>query len=79
MRQLRLRYFVIEIKLVLNMLPIFGSVCFSTNRILSEMTILLCTQNDVVLSFHDVIRSAYCALNIELTQPFAILTFDWTF
>ena len=70
--QLRLRYFVIKIVLVLNILPIFGSVCFMSmfidkNRILSEMKILQCIQNDVVVNFNDVIRIPRSALNIEST------------
>ena len=48
------------------------------NRIFSEMKILLCTQNDVVVNFNDVIRIAHCALNIESTQHVAILTFQRT-
>ena len=47
------------------------------NRIFLEMKFLQCIQNDVVVNFNDVIRSAHCALNIELTQPVAILTFQW--
>ena len=42
------------------------------------MKILQCTQNDIVVNFNDVIRIAHCALNIESTQPVAILTFKWT-
>ena len=42
------------------------------------MKILQCIQNDVVVNFNDVIRIVHCALNIESTQPVAILTFDWT-
>ena len=42
------------------------------------MTILQCTQNDVVVHCNDVIRNAHCALNIESTQHVAILTFKWT-
>ena len=37
-----------------------------------------CTQNDVVVNFNDIIRNAQCALNIESTQPVAILTFELT-
>ena len=48
------------------------------NRIFSEMKILQCTQNDVVVNFNDVIRITYCALNIEATQHVDILTFEWT-
>ena len=44
----------------------------------SEMYILQCTQNDVVVNFNDVIRIAHCALNIESTQPVAILTIELT-
>ena len=42
------------------------------------MKIPQCFQNDVVVSFNDVIRIAHCALNIESTQPVPILTFKWT-
>ena len=42
------------------------------------MKILQCFQNDVVVSFNDVIRVVPCALNIESTQPVPILTFEWT-
>ena len=42
------------------------------------MKILQCSQNDVVVNFNDVIRIAQCALDIKLTQPVAILTFEWT-
>ena len=45
------------------------------NRIFSKMKILQCIQNNVVFNFNDVIRIAYCALNIESAQPVAILTF----
>ena len=48
------------------------------NRIFSEIKILQCIQNDVVVKFNDVIRIAHCALNNESTQPVAILTFEWT-
>ena len=80
--QLRLRCFVIKIILVLNILPILGSACFESkltdkNRIFSEMKILQCIQNDVVVNFNDVIRIACCAFNIESTQPVNILTFEW--
>ena len=34
-------------------------------------------QNDVVVNFNDVIRIVRCALNIESTQPVAILTSEW--
>ena len=37
------------------------------NRIFSEMIILQCTQNDVVVNFNDVIRIVHCALNTEST------------
>ena len=42
------------------------------NRIFSEIKLLQCIQNDVVFNFNDVI------INIESTQPVAILTFEWT-
>ena len=48
------------------------------NRIFSEMKILQCIQNDVVVNFNEVIRIRHCALNIESKQPVAILTFEWT-
>ena len=44
----------------------------------SEMLTLQCTQNDVVVNFNDVIIIAHCPLNIESTQPVAILTFELT-
>ena len=44
----------------------------------SEMKILQCTHNDVVVNFNGVIRIAHCALNIESTQPDAIITFECT-
>ena len=37
-----------------------------------------CIQNDAVVNFNNFIRIAHCALNIESTQPVAILTFEWT-
>ena len=49
------------------------------NKIFTEIKILQCFQNVVVVSFNDVIRIANCALNIELTQPVPILTFELTF
>ena len=44
------------------------------------MKILQYIQNDVVVNPNDVIRIAYCDLNIESTQPvaIAILRFEWT-
>ena len=65
------------------MLPILGWAGLSSklrdkNRIFSEMKILQFPQNDVAVNFDDVMRIAHCALNIELTQPVAILTFEWT-
>ena len=42
------------------------------------MEILQCMKNEVVVNFNDVIRIAHCALYTELTQPVAILTFEWT-
>ena len=60
MFQLRLRFYVIKIELVLNILPIFGSACFLSklidkSRKLLEMKILQYIQNDVVVTFNDVI------------------------
>ena len=40
------------------------------------MKILQCTQNDLVVNFNDVMRIEHCVLNIELTQPVAIVTFE---
>ena len=48
------------------------------NRQFSEMNILQCSQNDVVVNFNDVIRIVHYALNNESTQPVSILTFEWT-
>ena len=71
-----------RIILVLNTLPILGSACLQSKltdkiRIFSEMKILLCIQNGVVVNFNDVIRIVHCALYIEMTQPVAIPTFKW--
>ena len=71
-----------KIILVLNILPILDLACFESkltdkNRKKSEMKILQCIQNDVVVNFNDVIRIACCALNIESTQPVNILAFEW--
>ena len=68
---------------MLNILPILGLACFQSksidkNRIISEMKILQCTQNDIVVNFNDVITNADYDLNIESTQPVAILTFELT-
>ena len=41
----------------------------------SEIKILQCIKNDVVVNLNDVMRIVHCALNIESAQPFAILTF----
>ena len=46
--------------------------------IFSEMKILQCIQNDVVVNFNDVIKIVHCALNIEMAQPIAILAIEWT-
>ena len=59
--QLRLRYFVIKIVLVLNNLPIFGSAfvyskLIDKNRMFLEMKILQYIKYDVVVNFNDVIR-----------------------
>ena len=69
--------------LLLNILQILGSACFwsnsiDKNRIYLEMKIMQCNQNGIFVNFNDVIRIAHCTLNIELTQPVAILTFEWT-
>ena len=71
-----------KIILVLNILPILGLAFFEykltdKNRIFSEMKILQCIQNDVVVNFNDVIIIARCALNIESTQPVNIITYEW--
>ena len=42
------------------------------------MKILQCNPNGVVVHFNDVIRIAHCALNIESTQPVAVLKFELT-
>ena len=39
------------------------------SRIFLEFRILQCMQDDVVVSFNDVITTAHCDLNIESTQP----------
>ena len=48
------------------------------NKMFSEMKILQCIKNDVVVNLNDVIRIVHCALNIESAKPFAILTFEFT-
>ena len=58
--QLRLRYFVIKIVLVINILPKFGSACLESklidkNRLFSGIKSLQCIKNDVVVNFNDVI------------------------
>ena len=47
-------------------------------KIFSEIKILQCIQNDLVVNFNDVMRTAHCPLNIESTQSVAILTFELT-
>ena len=47
--------------LLLNILPILGSVCFwsnliDKNRIYLEMKIMQCNQNGIFVNFNDVIR-----------------------
>ena len=42
------------------------------------MKILKSIQNDVAVSFNEVIRNVHCAPNIESTQPVANITFEWT-
>ena len=43
-----------------------------------EIKILQRLKNDVIVNFNDVIRIAHCAINIDLTRPVAILTFELT-
>ena len=60
--------------IVVNILPILGSECFLSNLIDNNRIIILGNENsvmnlsDVAVNFNDVIRIAYCALNIESTQ-----------
>ena len=66
-------------------MPILGLTCLSPkgdkNKMFSEMKILQCIQNEEVIKFNDVIRSAHCvlnmALNIESEEAVSILTFEW--
>ena len=44
----------------------------------SEIKILQCIKNDVVVNFNGVIRIVHCAINIDLTRPVFILTFELT-
>ena len=44
----------------------------------SEIKILQYIKNDMVVNFNDVIRIAHCAIDIDLTRPVAILTFEIT-
>ena len=50
-------------------LTCFESNCVDKNGMSSDMKIMQCIQNDVI-------RIVHCALNIELVQPVAILTFE---
>ena len=70
-----------KIILVLNILPILGLTCVGSNwiyknKMFSELNILQCIQNDVVINFNDVIRIVHCAPNIESAQSVSILTFE---
>ena len=56
------------------MFSMFKPKLIDKNNIFSKMKIPQCIQNDVVVNFNDIIRTARCALNIESTQPVAILT-----
>ena len=44
----------------------------------SEIKILQCIKNDVVVNFNGVIRIVHCAINIDLKRPVFILTFELT-
>ena len=62
---------------------IFGLTCVKSksidkNKIFSELKIMQCTQNDVVVNFDDVIKIAHCALDIEWTRSVSIPTLKWT-
>ena len=68
--------------LVLNILPKLDLTCFESNwidknKMFSELNILQCIQNDVVMNFNDAIQIVHCAQNIETAQPVSILTFGW--
>ena len=56
----------------------FQSNLIDKNIKFSEIKILQCIKNDVVVNFNDVIRIAHCAINIDLTRPVVILTFELT-
>ena len=45
----------------------FQSNLTDKNIKFSEIKILQCIKNDVVVNFNDVIRIAHCAVNIDLT------------
>ena len=57
-------------------LPILGLSCFESNWIFSEIKILQCIGNDIVVNFNDVIRIVHCALTIESAQDVAIQSFE---
>ena len=56
----------------------FQSNLIDKNIKFSEIKILQCIKNDVVVNFYDVIRIAHCAINIDMTRPVVILTFELT-
>ena len=58
--------FCIQIVLALSILPKLCAACFlakliDKNKIFSEIKILKCIQNDVVVNFHDVISIPHWA------------------
>ena len=59
------------------MYDMFKSNRIDKNRIFLETKSLQCIENDEVVNFNDVIRIMRCALNVELTQHVAIMTFEW--
>ena len=59
------------------MYDMFKSNRIDKNRIFLETKSLQCIENDEVVNFNDVIRIMHCALNVELTQHVAIMTFEW--
>ena len=73
----RNKTFCNKIKIFCDFLRILRSTCFESNwidknKMFSEMEIMQCIKNNVVINFYDVIRKAHCALNIESAQPVAI-------
>ena len=60
------------------MFRMFKSYLIDKNIKFSEIKILQCIKNCVVVNFNDVIRIAHYAINIDLKRPVAILKLELT-